>query len=124
MKVTKQKELYDGEEFGFELDVIVLGQDEDGDDISSCSVRHTSGTLAEIKKADSGSGKIQRAVLNCVDNMIGLGGDEPEMDALVEAVFAQLDGKSRRGGIKGAIADLINAKILHLNCNYVGRESA
>lgn len=124
VKVTKQKELYDGEEFGFELDVIVLGQDDDGDDVSSCVVRHTSGTLAEIKKADSGSGKIQRAVLNCVDNMVGLGGDEPEFGALVEAVFAQLDGKSRRTGIRNAVTDMVNAKILHLNCNHVGRVSA
>ena len=124
VKVTKQKELYDGEEFGFELDVIVLGQDADGDDISSCVVRHTSGTMAEIKKADSGSGKIQRAVLNCVDNMVGLGGDEPEFGALIEAVFAQLGGKSRRTVIRNSVTDMINAKILHLNCNHVGRESA
>lgn len=121
VKVTKQKELYDGEEFGFELDVIVLGQDGDGDDISSCVVRHTDGTLAEIKKADSGSGKIQRAVLTCVDNMTDLGGDTPEYEALVEAVFNHLGPKSRRSAIRKDIDAMVASKILQLNCNHVGR---
>lgn len=39
--VEKLKDGKDGARFGFELDVVDLGVDEDGDPVSSCVVRHT-----------------------------------------------------------------------------------
>lgn len=41
MVVTKQKDGEEGLQFGFDLDTVVLGEDEDGEPITSCTVTHT-----------------------------------------------------------------------------------
>ena len=37
-KTTKQREIEGGREFAFELETVVLGDDEDGDQVTSCFV--------------------------------------------------------------------------------------
>lgn len=46
LSLTKAKDGVDGLEWGFELDIVTLGIDEDGDEITSCVVRE-----AEVPKA-------------------------------------------------------------------------
>lgn len=51
--VTKQKNAEDGAQFGFKLIPVVVAQDADGDDISSCVLEHTAPRLDKAKAAKS-----------------------------------------------------------------------
>jgi hypothetical protein len=50
MKVEKAKDGPDGEERAFRLRQVVLGQDEDGDDITTCLIEPTEAPPAKVKK--------------------------------------------------------------------------
>lgn len=41
LKVTKSKDSADGAEMAFKLNTVILGQDSDGDDITSCVIEHS-----------------------------------------------------------------------------------
>lgn len=66
--VAKVKDGQDGEEFGFKLNTVVLGQDEDGDDVTSCIVEYTNSKGVKGKKK-GGLHKNEKAVLLVLNNL-------------------------------------------------------
>ena len=52
MTVTKMKDGQDGAEFGFKLGTVLLGMDEDDEDITSCIVEHNEGGRVVKQKAE------------------------------------------------------------------------
>lgn len=66
--VGKVKDGQDGEEFGFKLNTVVLGQDEDGDDITSCTVEYTNSTGVKGQRK-TGLHKNEKAVLLVLNNL-------------------------------------------------------
>lgn len=58
--VTKARDGQDGERIGFSLESVNIGQDIDGDIVTTCVVRSVNAPVAEIKKP---SGKHQTAIL-------------------------------------------------------------
>lgn len=66
--VMKVKDGQDGEEFGFKLNTVVLGQDEDGDDITSCTVDYTDSKGVKGRRK-GGLHKNEKAVLLVLNNL-------------------------------------------------------
>jgi len=81
LRVTKQKDGEDGMEMLFKLKVVELGQDEDGEPVTSCVVEATDVDLAP--RGDTAAMKIgrlsdkQRAVLNSLDETLERAGVYP-----------------------------------------------
>lgn len=65
--VEKNKEGADGHSFPFKLTQITLGQDDDGDLITSCVVERDSSVLLQLREP---SGKNQKAVLKLIKNAL------------------------------------------------------
>jgi hypothetical protein len=87
-RVTKQKDGDDHGEFGFELEVVPLGMDEDGDIITSCAVVEAevpSGLHGSAKSAKSGAGKWTSVVISVVSEF----GLAQSAGIEVEAVIAE-----------------------------------
>lgn len=64
--VEKLKDGEDGARFGFELEVVDLGVDEDGDPVSSCVIRHTDAAPIQNRGSQVGPrGNNQRKVFDC-----------------------------------------------------------
>lgn len=89
LTVTKLKDGEDGAEFAFRLENVVLGLDDDGEEITSCIVEHGQGTVA--RKKDKGpKGSIERLVVNVMRDLIGLGEPFVEVLDLKAAVANQI----------------------------------
>lgn len=71
-RIVKQKDGADGEEIGFDLDIVEIGRDEDGVPITSCVVRHTD-EIAERRRKLSPS--LKRA-LEALHNLLVDKGEE------------------------------------------------
>lgn len=68
VSVTKLKDGQDGQEFGFKLNTVVLRQDEDGDDVTSCVVEYTNSKGVKAKKKGA-LHKNEKAVLLALNNL-------------------------------------------------------
>ena len=87
--ITKGKDGEDGAEFGFRLNTVTIGQDEDGDDITSCVVEHTAALpRAEQKKEPAGAK--QKMVLRVAQDLTGLVDDAVPVNTLIEACVDQM----------------------------------
>lgn len=76
--VGKQKDGDDGDEFAFRLETVVLGLDDEGEEITSCVVRHTD--EKPVRKAARGpAGSIERLVLEAMRDAVGLGSEWVEV---------------------------------------------
>lgn len=100
-KVTKQKDGEDGKQYGFRLHTVVLGEDEDGEDITSCVVEHLANgegmsTSAELK------GDIEKAVFEMITAHLDIGSTSVRVEDLVSQVAETMgydpavDKKDRR----------------------------
>ncbi|MFP5239595.1 MAG: AAA family ATPase [Acidobacteriota bacterium] len=85
--LTKLKGGEDGMQWPFRLKPLVLGQDEDGDDITSCVVEHTD-EMPE-KKVDA-RGAAQRAVLIALHQWRDMDGQWPTRNAVLTSAQALL----------------------------------
>ena len=84
-RVTKLKDAEDGAEFGFRLSGLEIGQDEDGEAISSCVVAH-----GEVqRKRAAPKGDIQKLVLRVAEEMLDLAEDVTTSE-LIDAVINQI----------------------------------
>lgn len=97
ISVTKLKDGQDGANIGFKLHTVILGEDEDGDDITSCIVEYTN-TGRATKEKGATVGPKERQILMVLNEVFGLGTDEKmALPELIEAAAAQLappiDGK-------------------------------
>jgi archaellum biogenesis ATPase FlaH len=89
--VDKQKDGHDGASFGFTLHTVVLGQDTDGDDITSCIVSY--GQISEKKRQRTKIklGDVEKIVLRVAHDLAGLSDTlKIEQTTLIDACVAQI----------------------------------
>lgn len=108
--ITKMKDGEDGAEFGFRLIPILLGHDEDGDEITSCIVSPCEVVAREpaIRR-----GANQRAVIEAFHDLITVPGGGVAIDAVLDHAVDLLpveEGKRdrRREYAKRALREIIN----------------
>ena len=91
LTVTKQKDGQDGEQIGFKLHTVVLGEDEDGDDITSCVVELGQVVQRRSRQRPDKLGKNERIVLGRLHEFAGFapGGRVSQVE-LVAASVAQM----------------------------------
>jgi hypothetical protein len=107
LRVSKQKDGEDGLAWGFELDQVPVGQDEDGDLITSCVVRETDApAIQQVLEARRGLGKLQRAVLAVVDEMAQAQTDGIEVDAVLTEVVRRTGREGTRNAKSHAMRAL------------------
>jgi hypothetical protein len=70
-KITKQREGATGLTVGFELEVVELGADENGDPITSCVVVPASATSAERRRVPTGNARVALQALHEALEMLG-----------------------------------------------------
>ena len=88
---TKVKDGQDGAEFGFRLSPVVVGFDDDGDEITSCVLEHNAGGSPAIAKRTK-QGNFADIVLRILrDDLSGEGVYERD---LIDMVAAQIPGLS------------------------------
>lgn len=85
MSVVKMKDGVEGLEFGFKLNVVNLGEDEDGDPITSCVVVDHTVTLKEVSV-----GKNERVMRRVVGDLVGLVGIQPDVNTVLEQYASEL----------------------------------
>lgn len=123
-KVTKLKDGEDGMAHGFRLETVNLGEDSDGEPVSSCVVSEVD--LAEIDAEPVVRGKWQQAVYQAAQGMVGLdengeSDDGVERGALIDNAIllsGELPPKDskrdrRRDNVKRALHYLLRAGVLY-----------
>jgi hypothetical protein len=115
IRVSKQKDGKDGRVWGFELDQVVLGRDEDGDALSSCIVREVA---PPTRQQAARLGKWQRAVMGAAAELGGTGAGAREAEVMAAAIESEqpADGKRdrRMEYVREAVAELLNRNLLEI----------
>lgn len=109
LRLTKAKDDIDGSQWGFRLNQIAVGTDEDGDPITSCVVEPSEATVAPGKRTPAGN--VQRIAQRLVDDYIALGGEGIPYDDLVAGTVSEMpqdEGKrdQRAARVRRAIASM------------------
>ena len=81
VKVSKSKDGEDGAEYPFRLLPVLLGVDEDGDDITSCIVEHKA--QAEKGKTREPKGKVERVIWRLSHELAEIGDSTMPVDLLI-----------------------------------------
>lgn len=118
VSASKLKDGRDGIQIGFKLHTVVLGEDEDGDDITSCIVEY--GDVSARMKAGKGpKGAVQKLAFNKAHDLIGLAADSGEINTeelialmVPEMVIKEGERDQRKGVAARAITSLIKAEHL------------
>lgn len=116
VSASKLKDGRDGIQIGFKLHTVVLGEDEDGDDITSCIVEY--GDVSARMKAGKGpKGAVQKLAFNKAHDLIGLSNGEISTEELIALMVPEMvvkDGErdQRKGVAARAITSLIKAEHL------------
>lgn len=107
--ITKLKDGQDGLRFPFRLLPTVIGEDEDGDEITSCIVEHVDAHPAKVWQPQ---GAVQQAIYQAVIDACGLGGGVAEAE-IVSAVVATMDrpAAGKRDNRKGTVARALDSLI-------------
>lgn len=117
IKVTKLKDGEDGASMGFKLHTVTLGEDEDGDDITSCIVEFCE-VSAKLKNDKGITGKNKRLAFDKAHDMVGLNpGGEVATQELIAAMITEMPLKSgerdqRKSVAARAITTLVNDGLL------------
>lgn len=126
VSVTKLKDGRDGTQFGFKLHDVVLGQDEDGEDITSCIVEFGQ-VVQRSRKPRGPKGNIEKLVLSLAHEMVGFGEDGGTIGQtdLIAAAVAQIPQDpekrdQRRTVVMRAISSLADANWLVIGEGTVG----
>ena len=85
--VTKMKGGADGAEYGFRLQTLVVGQDEDGDDETTCVVEFTDSSRASVAASNGPGGNNQKLILDKAKGMIDLAGAGVTFNEIVSVVW-------------------------------------
>jgi archaellum biogenesis ATPase FlaH len=108
VSVTKLKDGQDGTQIGFKLHTVILGEDEDGDDITSCIVEYTD--TGRVKATGTKRiGKNELLVLKVVHEVCGLEvGSKVPLETVLDAVVAQTaePGRNTRGNANRSLKAL------------------
>lgn len=121
VRVTKQKDGQDGEALGFRLQPVLLGVDEDGDDITSCVVEHTDTGAPPRRQVAGPKGQHQKLVVRVLHELMGLdvvgGVSVPDLvDAVVQQMVPPEKGsqdKRRRNAMR-ALDSLVADRVLRI----------
>lgn len=112
MRNSKQKDGQDGQQWGFALDVVQIGADEDGEPITSCVVSEAAVPVVTGLRQGSPAGPVERAVVEAISEMAVAQNAGIEISAVLDAAAAHLeaptDGKrdTRRQRCKRALERL------------------
>jgi len=125
LTLTKQKDGEDGIEFGFRLHQVLLGEDEDGEEITSCVIEHTSAvdkSQRAVKKEPKGN--IEKMLLRLFKDMMNLADGTAKETELVESAVDQMpmeEGKRdrRRERVMRALESLLSSGALIKDKNAV-----
>lgn len=110
--VSKQKDGEDGGEFGFRLGVVKIGEDEEGDDITSCVVEHTNTTAAGVKKRGRPLGPNEQCLCQAFDEINGMDDAGVAPDDLVTLALQKRempDDHNSRRNMRRALTKLTNS---------------
>lgn len=79
----------EGDEYGFRLQTVTIGLDDDDQEITSCVLEHRAAVpKAERKKEPKGT--VEKTVLRLVNDLSGLAGDDVAVNTLIEACVNQM----------------------------------
>lgn len=114
VKTTKQKDGVEGLAFGFQLNQVVLYQDEDGDDVSSCVVQYTGKVDLESQNSEENTRilpKNQRMIVSvfdvlAIDNQDGLD-IRVSKEALIERCKNELGHITRENNKRKVVTQAI-----------------
>lgn len=126
MRVSKLKDGDDGACFQFKLVPVLLGLDEDGDDITSCVVEHLDDGKKFQRRRAGPKGNVQRLVVRALGELLGLGLGEVKTTDLIDAAVNQMvapeQGKQdkRRFHVMRAIEALTVGNVLRVEGGKVG----
>jgi hypothetical protein len=112
--ITKMKGGADGGEFGFRLQTLVVGKDDDGDDETTCVVEFTDSTRQTVVVQQEPKGAGRKAIMTMAVNMLLLGDGVLSRNELVTAAAAERprgDGvrDQRMTNVNRDIGDMISA---------------
>ncbi|MNQ45917.1 hypothetical protein D3C85_597150 [compost metagenome] len=100
ISVTKLKDGQDGANIGFKLHTVILGEDEDGDDITSCIVEYTNTGRVTVEKKKK-TGKNELSLLESLHDVLGMGDPQEGVDtARVQEKFCEQFDPSKRQSYK------------------------
>lgn len=94
LRLTKAKDDVDGEQFGFRLNQLSVGTDEDGEPITSCVVEPSDASVTQGKV--KAKGDVQRLVMRVLGDMAQLGGEDVHYEDLVAGTVAQMPQENGR----------------------------
>jgi hypothetical protein len=98
--ITKMKDGQDGLEFGFKLHTVIIGLDEDDEDITSCVIEHVEGGARKAIRKQQGTN--EKLVLRCLDDLVSVGDERVDFTTLINEVMRQMTppvmGKRDRRG--------------------------
>lgn len=109
---TKQKDGEDGMEFGFTLTEVVLGADEDGEDIKSCVVAHSDRVPLSSLTARTGvkvTGK-ESLIHGVLQDIYDSKGAYPPVEELIEHVC--MDGVHKLSDIAKTVSNMLDKGLL------------
>lgn len=121
--ITKMKDGEDGMTFGFELKTVVLGEDEEGEAITSCVIEPTDQQRVEKKRRERPLGPTQEAVLNLVKEGIDLVDGGVNVASIVAAYKAQVEapeGRDTRSAVvRRALEALVGKSLVKVEGDVV-----
>ena len=89
--LSKSKEGMDGQTFSFELDEKLLGIDEDGDQVSSCVIKHATGEISSRNKERLPQGANQKTAYKAIKDLLAKGADsEPDQGIQLSVAVASV----------------------------------
>ncbi len=106
-RISKQKDGGDDMQWGFDLEVVNVGVDDDGDVIDSCVAVPAEIPVVEVAGRRRAVGKVERALLAVVEEMARAQSEGIEIDAVIAETAVRLEkpkGRdTRRQHVKRAI---------------------
>lgn len=87
--ITKQKDGEDGQEFGFKLRQVRIGENEHGDHITSCVVDHGA-AVAKDRRRQGPKGEIEKAVWQAVLDLVALDGSTPTTGEVIDIAVTRM----------------------------------
>lgn len=115
IRVSKQKDGEDGRVWGFELDVVPVGADDDGGTLTSCVIREVAPPL---RQQIARLGKWQRAALDAVAELGGTGAGAKEAEIITAAIQVEAPAQGKRDRraeyVRTALAELVERCVLEV----------
>ena len=109
MRITKQKDGEEGRQFGFKLASVAVGEDEDGDPITSCVVEHIDTSLEEMRAKNKPLKINEQAVMDAIQTIVGLTAEIADTDTVVAHAMTLRGGgsASMRSNVKRSISAML-----------------